>query len=268
MRHSPSEHETKPPKGEQMEETLSRSPVLILLLFCLRTSVPKLQAGAGWLQDAVRYDVRSRSIARLGTAEVGDKVGWRLTGCKCSTGQKGKNQENELGGSCTLREEEAGAMMKAWERQSRLVMMMMMARAGALGRSREPIWTADLQCVVLPWITPSGGRQAVVRMGGDLEDNTVYSSNDGLCWVSSVGCLMMARGRRQSNFRQRWLAGGDASAMVSEMLRWTSRCLMSDHLVGGCFGGIPVPASAKRVRQGWHGPRRNTLDKVGWYGDG
>jgi hypothetical protein len=41
--------------------------------FC--TGVPKLQVGAGWLQEAVPCDVWSRSIARLGTAEVGDRVG-------------------------------------------------------------------------------------------------------------------------------------------------------------------------------------------------
>ncbi len=46
-------------------------------------------------------------------------------------------------------------------RQSRLglVVKTVEAReAGALDRYREPIWTAGLQSVVLPWITPSGRR--------------------------------------------------------------------------------------------------------------
>lgn len=43
----------------------------------------------------------------------------------------------------------------------------MIAEAGALDRYREPILTAELQCVVLPWITPSDRKAAVIRTAGD-----------------------------------------------------------------------------------------------------
>jgi hypothetical protein len=58
------------------------------------------------------------------------------------------------------------------EMQSRLEMT---AEAGALSRYQKPIWTAGLQCVVLPWITPSGGRQAAVRTedGGRWENDSL-----------------------------------------------------------------------------------------------
>jgi hypothetical protein len=53
----------------------------------------------------------------------------------------------------------------------------MMTEAGALDRYREPIWTAGLQSVVLPWITPwEGGLRAAVRMeDGVLDGENVRS---------------------------------------------------------------------------------------------
>jgi hypothetical protein len=72
----------------------------------------------------------------------------------------------------------------------------MTAEAGALDRYREPIWTAGLQCVVLPWITPSGGRQAAVRMECGLDGRKGHSwTTKCLSWVSGCGALRMARGR-------------------------------------------------------------------------
>lgn len=58
------------------------------------------------------------------------------------------------------------------------------AEAGALGRYREPILTAGLQCVVLPWITPSGGRRAEVRMEGGGDGNTIHS------WTGTGGAAV------------------------------------------------------------------------------
>lgn len=55
---------------------------------------------------------------------------------------------------------------------------------GAFGRYREPIGTAVVRCVVLPWITPSEGRQAAVQTEGGLNDKSNHSW-DG----SKVGCM-------------------------------------------------------------------------------
>jgi hypothetical protein len=68
-------------------------------------------------------------------------------------------------------------------RQSRLLAMT--AEAGALDRYRKPIWTAGLQGVVLPWImpwiTPSGGRLAAVRMESGRDKEEIHS------WTETKG---------------------------------------------------------------------------------
>jgi hypothetical protein len=94
------------------------------------------------------------------------------------------------------------------ERQSRLEMT---AEAGALSRYQKPIWTAGLQCVVLPWITPSGGRQAAVRTedGGGWENDSLMGWVHvlGMKEVSGYGRWKMARGMAGPIQARGWLVG-------------------------------------------------------------
>jgi len=76
-----------------------------------------------------------------------------------------------------------GCGMEELGRQSRLEVT---AEAGALGRYQKPIWTAGLQYVVLPWITPWERSQAGGFGPGTklFIRKTIHSWTKCLSWVS------------------------------------------------------------------------------------
>lgn len=83
-----------------------------------------------------------------------------------------------------------------------------------MDRYREPIWTACFQSVVLPWITPSEGRQAAAdRMGGALDAINDSFMGQAMRRTRSVGpgCFEIAPGCGEPNpvIGLRRLAGGD-----------------------------------------------------------
>ena len=116
------------------------------------------------------------------------------------------------------------------------------AEAGALGRYREPILTADLQCVVLPWITPSRGRRAEVRMEGGGDGNKIHSwtgaGGAAVCGGAAVGAAVRAARRGL-----RWLEDGlgmemaGAAGLGTESGRGGWRLVVGWWLAGGDASG-------------------------------
>lgn len=107
-------------------------------------------------------------------------------------------------------------MVVGWKRvqewlrkqQSQQLRPVKTAEAGALGRFREPILTAGLQCVVLPWITPSEGRRAAVRMEGGVDGNTISS------WTGALRRCVFALGFTDAWSRARDGGGPNQAEVV------------------------------------------------------